>query len=476
MAYTKNHTIDATLKKAIDYICNPEKTDDTLLIHSYGCSPETADMEFEWTREKSTSPTPHLARHLIQSFSPGETTPEQAHEIGKRFADEVLGGKFEYVLTTHIDRSHIHNHIIFNDVSFVDYKHSHVNRRWNNQTRRISDNLCREYGLSVIPPNENKGKSYVEYSAEKKGTSWKAQLKADIDKAISRSTDFEDFLLRMEIADYEIKRGKHISFRAKGRERFTRGKTLGERYTEDSIRQRIEKNRTRTPRTDSRRINLIIDIQNCIKAQESKGYYNRAPAKSQILWEEEEQRSIAKIRRMADLSKAEFVTTRAKINNLKQASKTLNYLTEHNIKSYAELEQAAEKIHTDFDAVSEQIKSTEKQMNDTAVLMKNVDTYAELKPVYDKYRTAKNKSAYENKYRREIILFRTAAKNLKGKNPPPAPALKNSYAELTQQKAALYEEYKKLKKQSAEIDIVKQNVDVLLGDNLNKERTREQEI
>ena len=328
MAYTKNHTIDATLKKAIDYICNPDKTDDTLLIHSYGCSPETADMEFEWTREKSSAPTPHLARHLIQSFSPGETTPEQAHEIGKRLADEVLSGRFEYVLTTHIDKGHIHNHIIFNDVSFVDYKHSHVNRRWNNQTRSISDNLCREYGLSVIPPNENKGKSYVEYSAARKGTSWKAQLKADIDKAISRSTDFEDFLLRMEIADYEIKRGKYISFRYKGhpaksddfvgkggarereeflspdknetectlrrrgKERFTRSKTLGERYTEDSIRKRIEKNRTRKPRTDSRRINLIIDIQNCMKAQESKCYYNRVPAKSQILWEEEKQRSI----------------------------------------------------------------------------------------------------------------------------------------------------------------------------------------
>lgn len=441
MAYTKNHTIDATLKKAVDYICNPEKTDDTLLIHSYGCSPETADMEFEWTREKSTSPTPHLARHLIQSFSPGETTPEQAHEIGKRLADEVLGGRFEYVLTTHIDKGHIHNHIIFNDVSFVDYKHSHVNRRWNKQTRHISDNLCKEYGLSIIPPNKNKGKSYIEYSAARKGTSWKAQLKADIDKAISRSTDFEDFLLRMEIADYEIKRGKYISFRAKGKERFTRGKTLGERYTEGSIRQRIEKNRTRKPRTETRRINLLIDIQNCIKAQESKGYEH---------W--------------------------AKINNLKQASKTLNYLTEHNIKSYAELEQTAEKIHTDFDAVSAQIKSTEKQMNDTAVLMKNVDTYTELKPVYDKYRTAKNKSDFENKYRREIILFRTAAKNLKGKNPPSAPALKNSYAELNEQKAALYEEYKKLKKQSAEIDIVKQNVDMLLGDNLNKERTQEHEI
>lgn len=326
-------------------------------------------------------------------------------------------------------------------MSFVDYNKYHSNKYTYRNIRKISDRICNEYGLSVIPPNENKGKSYIEYSANKKGISWKAQLKADIDKAISRSTDFEDFLLRMEIADYEIKRSKYISFRAKGKERFTRGKTLGERYTEDSIRQRIEKNRTRRPRTETRRINLLIDIQNCIKAQESKGYEH---------W--------------------------AKINNLKQASKTLNYLTEHNIKSYAELEQAAEKIHTDFDAFSEQIKSTEKQMNDTAVLMKNIDTYTELKAVYDRYRTAKNKSAFENKYRREIILFRTAAKNLKGKNPPSALALKNSYAELTQQKAALYEEYKKLKKQSAEIDIVKQNVDVLLGDNLTKERTKEQEL
>ena len=441
MAITKTHPIRSTLNLAIAYILNPEKTDDTLLCSSYGCGINTAAIEFEWTREKSPERGTHLARHFIQSFSPGETTPEQAHEIGKRLADEVLGGKYEYVLSTHIDKGHIHNHIIFNAVSFVDYNKYHSNRYTYRNIRKISDRICEEYGLSVIPPNENKGKSYVEYAAARKGTSWKAQLKADIDKAISRSTDFEDFLLRMEIADYEIKRGKYISFRAKGKERFTRGKTLGERYTEDSIRQRIEKNRTRKPRTDSRRINLLIDIQNCIKAQESKGYEH---------W--------------------------AKINNLKQASKTLNYLTEHNIKSYAELEQAAEKIHTDFDAVSEKIKSTEKQMNDAAVLMKNVDTYTELKPVYNKYRAAKNKSDFENKYRREIILFRTAAKNLKGKNRPSAPALKNSYAELTQQKAALYEEYKKLKKQSAEIDIVKSNVDILLSDNLNKERTWEQEI
>ena len=440
MAVTKNHSINATLKKALDYICNPEKTDGTLLIYSYGCSPETADMEFEWTRQKSSEPGPHLARHLIQSFAPGETTPEQAHEIGKQLADEVLGGRFEYVLTTHTDRKQIHNHIIFCDVSFVDYKHSHVNRRWNNRTRRISDRLCEEHGLSVIPPNENKGKSYKEYSAARQGTSWKSQLKADIDKAISRSADFEDFLLHMEIADYEIKRGKYISFRAKGKERFTRGKTLGPRYTEESIKDRIE-HRTRIPKPQRQSINLLIDIQNNIKAQESKGYEH---------W--------------------------AKLYNLKQASRTLNFLTEHNISTYEELEEAAGKIHADFDVVSEQIKGTEKSMNDTALLMKNTAIYDELRPIYEKYKKAKNKRAFAEKHRRELTLFEAAAKKLKGKHAPSLDKSRKTTDGLAEQKKELYKQYKKLKQQAAEIDVIKRNVEQILNLSKEKEKDREPDL
>ena len=440
MAVTKNHSINATLKKALDYICNPEKTDGTLLVHSYGCSPETADMEFGWTRQKAREPGPHLARHLIQSFAPGETTPEQAHEIGKQLADEVLGGRFEYVLTTHIDRNHIHNHVLFNDVSFVDFKHSHVNRQWNNRTRRISDRLCEEHGLSVIPPNENKGKSYKEYSEARQGTSWKAQLKADIDKAISRSADFEDFLLRMEIADYEIKRGKYISFRAKGKERFTRGKTLGPRYTEDAIRGRIE-HRVKALKPQRQSINLLIDIQNNIKAQESKGYEH---------W--------------------------AKLYNLKQASRTLNFLTEHNISTYEELEQAAGKIHADFDVVSEQIKGTEKSMNDTALLMKHTAIYDELKPVYTKYQRAKNKPAFAEKHRRELTLFEAAAKKLKGKHAQPLDEIRQTADELGRQKKELYGEYKKRKQQAAEMDVIKRNVELLLNIPHEKEKDREPDL
>ena len=437
MAYTKTHPIKSTLMAALDYILNPEKTDDKMLASSYACGIETAYTEFEYTRKHSPERGTHLARHLIQSFAPGETTPEQAHEIGMRLAEEVLGGKYEFVLTTHINTDSIHNHIIFNAVSFVDYKKYQSNKRtyWN--TRKISDRLCKEYGLSVIRPSGEKGKSYIEHTAAKNGTSWKAQLKSAIDKTISRSTDFEDFLLRMELAGYEIKCGKYISFKAPGQERFTRGKTIGANYTEDSIKDRIANRPIKKPRAESHRINLLIDIQNCIKAQESKEYEH---------W--------------------------AKINNLKQASKTLNFLTENNITTYEALENRAKEIHTDFDTVSSQIKALERRMNDTAVLMKYVSTYTRLKPIYQKYQTAKDKTAFEKKYQSEIILFEATAKNLKGKNPPPAEVLKISYTSMTEEKAKLYEEYKKLKKQSAEIDTVKANVNTLL----NRPKERETEI
>ena len=401
MAVTKNHPINSTLKKAIRYICNPEKTDGTLLIDSYGCTPETADIEFEWTRKKAkdNSKESHLARHFIQSFLPGETTPEQAHEIGKKLADEILGGKYEYILSTHIDRGHIHNHIIFNDVNFVDYRHSHINKKWYYDTRKISDRLCEEYGLSVIPQNENKGKSYIEYTA--------------------------------------AKQGKHISFRAAGRERFIRGKTLGGYYTEDSIKERIAKNAIHRPKKESRHINLIIDIQNCIKAQESKGYEH---------W--------------------------SKIYNLKQAAKTLNFLTENNITTYEDLEAAANKIHSNFDSTAQKIKTVEKAIGENAILIKQLEIYRQYRPIHLKLQKVKNKEGFTRKFQRELILYEAAERNLKGKNPPPLETLIKDNRDLSKRKAKLYEEYKKLKSKSAEIEVIRSNVDTLL----NRPRERNPEI
>lgn len=209
MAYTKTHSITTTLKKAIDYILNPEKTDDELYVSSFACSSDTADIEFEWTRNKAKMDKGNsLARHLIQSFAPGETTPEQANEIGLKLAEEVLGGKYEFVISTHLDKGSIHNHIIFNSVSFVDYKKYHSNKYTYRNIQRTSDRICKEYGLSVIVPNTDNRSKNTKY--ENKPTSWRAKLKTEIDKIILQSKDFEDFLRLVELQGYEIKRGQYI--------------------------------------------------------------------------------------------------------------------------------------------------------------------------------------------------------------------------------------------------------------------------
>ena len=431
MAVTKTHPISSTLNLALEYILNPHKTDEKLLVSSYGCSPETADIEFGWTREKTQNfRGKHLARHLIQSFEPGETTPEQAHEIGMRLAQEVLSGKYEFVLTTHIDRGHIHNHIIFNAVSFIDYKKYQSNKLSYRFIRQTSDKLCEEYGLSVIRNPKSKGKSYIEHTAAKQGKSWKAQLKMAVDINISRAKDFDEFLRLMKQSRYKVKRqNKNISFCADGRERYMRSKTLGDYYTVEAIKERISgrARKITAPKID-RSINLIIDIQNCIKAQESKAYEH---------W--------------------------VKINNLKQAAKTLNFLTENNITTYEDLDKSAERTHKNFDSISEKIKSVEKQINTTALLIKNVETYSRLKPVMEKYKKAKNKEQFKEKYRAEITLFEAAFKELKNADYPPVKELRQSYSKLTEEKKTLYEEYKKCKSKAAEIDVVKSNVETLLG-------------
>ena len=235
MAITKTHPIKSTLKAAIDYICNPEKTDGKLLVSSFGCAAETADIEFSLTRRQAIDKGTNLGRHLIQAFEPGEVSAEKAHEIGVQLAQKILGGKYEYVLATHIDKGHIHNHLIFNAVSFIDHKHYHSNKRSYHEIRRASDQLCKEHGLSVVVPGKDKGKSYIEHQAAKNGTSYKAKLRAAIDRLLPTSVDLEDLLRRLQREGYELKRGKYISVRAPDQTRFTRLKTLGADYAEDAF-------------------------------------------------------------------------------------------------------------------------------------------------------------------------------------------------------------------------------------------------
>ena len=445
MAVTKTRPIKTTLNKAIAYICNPGKTDETLLVSSFGCSAETADIEFSWTRRHAIDKGTNLGRHLIQAFSPGEVTPKQAHEIGMKLANEVLGGKYEFVLTTHIDKGHIHNHIIFNSVSFVDYRKYHSNKQSYHFIRRTSDRLCKEYGLSVIVPGQDKGKRYIEHTTEKAGTSYKAKLKTVIDRLIPQVSDFEELLKRLEAEGYEIKRGKYISCKATGQERFTRLKTLGVDYTEEAVSSRIAGGLrpSKQPKLGSQKISLLIDIQNNLKAQESGGFAH---------W--------------------------AKINNLKEAARTFNFLTEHGITHYEQLQGKVDEVMTEQDRLLSSIKAKEQRIGEIGLLIKHVSAYREHRPVYEQYRKSSDKEKFLRGQESQIILFESAAKALKQmgvQKLPDITALKKEMDSLTAEKQQEYGTYQKIKVQVKELDTIKRNVDQFLSAPQKEEREKNKE-
>ena len=446
MAVTKIKPIKSTLSKALDYIENPDKTDGKMLISSFGCSYETADIEFGYTLSQALDKGSNLAFHLIQSFAPGEVDYEKAHEIGKQLADAVTKGQHEYVVTTHIDKGHIHNHIIFCAVNFVDHRKYNSNKRSYYGIRNMSDKLCRENGLSVVVPGKgSKGKSYAEYQAEKTGTSWKGKLKIAVDALIPQVSSFEELLTRLQAAGYEIKPGKYVSCRAPGQERFTRLKTLGADYTEEAVRERIAGRRTKVAKAprEQRGVSLLIDIENSIKAAQSKGYEQ---------W--------------------------AKIHNLKQAAKTMNFLTEHKIEQYADLVSRIEEMAAESGQAADALKNAEKRLAEMAVLIKNVSTYQKTKPVYDAYRKARNREKYRAGQEQAIILHEAAARSLKAAGIAKLPnlaALQSEYEALQAQKEALYADYGKLKKKVREYDIIKQNIDSILQADRQPEREKETE-
>lgn len=445
MAVTKIKAIRGTLSKAIAYILNPEKTDEKLLVSSYGCASETAAREFEWTRkiaeQKGMNSVRIIARHVIQSFGIGEVTPELAHEIGKQFADEILGGKYEYVLTTHIDKDHVHNHLIFNAVDFVDYHAYKSYKRIYYDMREVSDRLCKENGLSVIPPSQNKGMGYKEYTEAKRGTSWKQKLKQTIDRLVITAKDYDDFLRLMQEAGYEIKPGKYISFRAEGQDRFTRSKTIGENYTEERIKERIA---GRTPRRSQRQttpkgISLIGDIQERIRLIDSKGYEHKA-----------------------------------KLTILKEAARTLNYLTDNNLLQYADLEKKVEDVHSSYDRTGKELKGVEARLREVQPLIKNISNYQRLKPVYDAFQKAKDKPGFKAKHEAELVIFEAARSTLLAmQGDEKLPSLKTLQAQqqrLLDEQQRLYDERAKLKKEVKQIETIKSNVDTFLAPSADHDR------
>lgn len=244
MATTKIIPVKTNIRRISDYVQNKEKTAENTLTTTYGCSENNVESKFlEVINDENSTKKEVLARHLIQSFKPGEVDADTAHMIGEELADKHLKGKYQYIISTHIDKGHIHNHILFNNVSFEDYTCYNSNKRSYHEIRDISDELCRAYGLSVIDTiDKNKYREDPYASQTKYKNTYRKQIKNDINFNIKTSVNYEHFVERMS-EKYEIKRGKYTSYKHKtnGQKRFIRSRSLGDKYHDDNIKLRIER-------------------------------------------------------------------------------------------------------------------------------------------------------------------------------------------------------------------------------------------
>ena len=443
----KNRSRLQSMKKAHDYDQKDEKTRDGELVSSYMCSPETAAQEFEISKQlyyhltgrSQPKERETIMYRILQSFKPGEITPEKANRIGYELAMKFTGGRHQFVVATHTDKAHIHTHIEFNSVNLdCDGKFKNV-KDSARVLRQLNDELCRENGLSVIEHPAKHPKAFGEVAAIKHGNSFKEQLRQTINRVIPDCESYEEFLARMRREGYEIKESNQtLSFRAPGQERFTRCFRLGDSYTLEALRSRCERRRGhsgsgKTPfqRGGGRKINLLIDIQAKIDAGKGVGYER---------W--------------------------AKIFNLKEAAKTLNFLIDNNLTDYDELAVRAEQAGDHFDASSRRIKQLEARMAEIAQLKTHIIRYSKTREIYAAYKKSRHKKEFLAEHADEIAQHEAAKKAfdaLDGRPILKVAQLSEEYAKLLNEKKAEYERYKAYRQDMITYETAKQNVDRILG-------------
>ena len=443
MAITKIHPIKATLNLAIDYITDTKKTDEQILVSTNKCHPASAHTQFLKRREEQNTRGNVLARHLIQSFLPGETTPEMAHQIGLELCEKILKGEYEFILSTHIDKGHIHNHIIFNNVNMVTGKCYQSNKRSYHQIRYQSDKLCKEYNLSVIDEYyerfkkkyKTSGKSWYENEQAKNGSSWKSKLQFDIDRMIAQSKDWAEFTQKMTELGYEIKYGKHIAFKHHDKARFTRAKTIGEDYTEERLKERILENANQKTFTVKKRVGNIIDIANNPKIQQSKGY--------------------------------EYWATK---HNLQVASDTVLSMREKGFQSLARLDNSIKKSADKRQSLQEKIKKLEKKIETLSMSMEQAHNVNKYRQVYQEYKKNLGDKDFAREHKAEILLYENALEALKKSysKMPNSKQLFEKLEDLNQKKNTLFKEYSSVKSEMNELYQIRKNYEEYMG----KERER----
>ena len=443
MAITKIHPIKSTLNLAISYIVNGEKTDEQILVSTHKCHQETAHTQFLRTRENAGTKGTVLARHLIQSFLPGEVNPKTAHQIGLELCRKILKDEYEFVLSTHIDKGHIHNHIIFNNVNMITGKCYQSNKRSYHQIRYQSDKLCKENNLSVVDEfyesykkkYKTNGKSWYENEQAKRGTSWKSRLRFDIDRMIKQSKNWEEFLQKMAELGYEIKYGKHIAFKHKNKERFTRAKTIGEDYSEERLKERIaEREQIKTPAV-KKRIGNVIDMNANAKVKKSKGY--------------------------------EYWATK---HNLNTMAESVIFIREHGIKSVKQLDEFIRKSADKRQHLQDKIKAIDKEMQALSATMEQVHIVKKYRAYYKEYKVNPSDKVFSDEYKSQITLYENALSELKKSYSklPNSKDILDKLDKLQEKKNTLMQEYSSTKSTMDELYQIRKNYGIYMGKEMER--------
>ena len=448
----KGKSVAACLKSRTDYAQNPDKTQQGELVSSYQCSPLTVDEEFLLTKrlyEQTTGRSQKsdvIAYQVRQSFKPGEVTPEEANRIGYEFAERFLKGKHAFIVATHTDRAHIHNHIIYNSTALDG------TRKFKNfwlstfAVQRLSDLICLEHQLSTIEykPYRERQKRIVYPPKE----SNRDRLCGIIDTILAeKPEDYEAFLQKLEQQGYEVKRGKHTAVKGVRQKRFIRFRTLGIGYGEDEIKAVLEGRAKHQPYQKKppkeQPFQLLVDIQRKMAEGKSVGYKKWA---------------------------TKF--------NLKEMSKTLLFLQEQKISSAEELRERAAAATERYHALGDSIKAAEARLTEIAVLKTHIINYAKTRPVYDAYRKSGYSKKFLEAHREEIALHKAAKAAFDEAGLQKLPKVKEldaEFAELLTKKKAAYPEYRKARNEMQELVRAQKNVERFFAegkDTTEKTQTR----
>jgi len=455
----KGRSFAAAIRDILDYAENPQKTENGRLVTSYQCSPRIADREMLLAKKLYLQKTGRtrgeddvIAYHLRQSFPPGEITPEEANRLGRELAMRFTKGKNAFIVCTHTDRHHVHNHIILNAVNLdCDRK---LRNFWDSAKaiRRLSDALCIENGYAIIPEPKKRGKSYNKWQGDSPALPHRERIRLAIDEALAENPrNFTELLELLRNAGFTVKGNPaNPSLLGRNQKRALRMDTLGPGYTPEELKAVIAGKRPHTPRTPKakapktlqRTNRLLIDIQAKLAQGKGAGYAN---------W--------------------------ARKFNLKQMAKTVAFLQDHELMDYAALSQKAAAATEQFHTLADKIKADEKRMAEIAVLRTQIVNYAKTRETYIAYRKAGYSKKFKAEHEADILLHQAAKKHfdeLGLKKLPTVKALNAEYAELLTEKKNLYPEYTKVREEMKELLTAKANIDRILGNEVLEQTTEKE--